>query len=591
MRTIDMQRSLLFLLALVFTSNPSCAQSASIGDVGIQGFFSIGSAPTRVRVQLSNPGPQPVILNITVSVSEKDAHLGRIDRFASSVSLQANESRTIDLPIPLFAGRPVLALDVSTSDGRGIAHQTQILQRPEANALVLLLCAEEKTCNEIVGTINASGNDEQKTRKTKAYTFLVLKDIPEEWWIYGPAHSVILARPASGLSARQREALEGYCRLRGQVTVIDDQVGPGFLDIYRAGARGVRTNVGTGALFHFPDAPELAAFLDRSVGDLQDGDEAKIFRQLGRFNAFRNANDSLPLVTTFSFPTLRWLTVWLVVYIVVVGVLNFFILTRLNRRELAWITVPAIALVFALMLYFMSAAKRPKNVGVDEIATYTMDNQSRQAAAFYEVRISSPHRQDLSVFVPGDAIWNGADQVGKSDANFSMFDRRATNFTDGWTVRFLPERTFEIPLQQWSYQDLNFSGIVTLPGSLGKPAPGQLKNETGLTFQEAVFLADGQVFDLGEIAAGATFASHRGAGEDVESVRKKWFEEMQRRDARIETSSREDLKRLLAIQSSSAPYPFFAGLAEAPVLGANVAGQNFIHRQYIIVVVGMRSTP
>jgi hypothetical protein len=192
--------------------------------------------------------------------------------------------------------------------------------------------------------------------------------------------------------------------------------------------------------------------------------------------------------------------------------------------------------------------------------------------------------------VPGDAIWNGTDHAGKSEANFSVFDRSAANFTDGWTVRFLPERTLEIPLLQWSYQDLSFSGIATLPGSLSSPVPGQLKNETGLTFREAVFMADGQVFDLGEIAAGATFVSRQGTGETADSVRKKWFEELQRRDSRIETSSREDLKRMLAIQSS-ASYPFFAGLADAPVLGANVAGQDFIHRQYIIVVVGLRSTP
>lgn len=50
-------------------------------------------------------------------------------------------------------------------------------------------------------------------------------------------------------------------------------------------------------------------------------------------------------------PPLMLIGLFLFAYIVLVGPLNFFILSRLGRRELAWITIPAIVLVFSVLMY------------------------------------------------------------------------------------------------------------------------------------------------------------------------------------------------------------------------------------------------
>jgi hypothetical protein len=121
---------------------------------------------------------------------------------------------------------------------------------------------------------------------------------------------------------------------------------------------------------------------------------------------------------------------------------------------------------------------------------------------------------------------------------------------------------------------------------------GELANETGLSFRQAVFLGDGRIYDLGEVAAGATFAPRKGAGEDALGLQEKWRGLMQRGESRFDNNSHEDIKRLLATQTQTdGSYPLFAGLAEAPALGASLGGQNFTHRQYIIVVVSLRGTP
>jgi len=573
-------------VAVVALAGLGSAQSASLQEIGIQGYLTKDNSPTRVRVRVTNPGAQATALKLSISVGEKDARLGRVDQFSASVALQAGEDRLLDLPIPFFAARPVLTLTATTPDGRVVLSQSRALERINANSLVLLLCSDDKTCNEVLGTIQASGSDELKTRKTQRYTFLVLKELPEEWWAYAPAHSVILARPAAGLSAAERAALEGYCRQSGQLALVEPLVGPGILDAYRTGtSTEPRTGVGSGGLFRFHDAAELASFFDRSVSDLMT-ETAKNFGEFERSRWIRFSALNSPLSTMFDFPTLPWLIIWLVIYIVIVGAVNFYVLTKLNRRELAWITVPGIALAFALVLYVSSAAKRPDRPGLDEIATYHLDDLSPEAAANYQLRVSSPTRQDLSVRVPGNAVWSGTDQVLTPTASFSVFDRSAANSGEGWSIRLLPQREFVVPLLQWSYQDLNLAGLVTLPGSLKTLPNGQLINETGFSFRQAVLRDGDRVYDLGAVAAGATFSPRNGMGEEIKQLLGPSYT-IVAEAGRFDRNSHEDIKRLL-ITGANASKPVFAGLAEMSSLGASLGTHDYARRQYVIVVITLR---
>jgi len=576
--------------AVLTLGSSAAAQTVAIREVGIQGYFTNDGSPTRVRVEISNPGPA-TSLKLTLSVSDKDARLGRVDKYAFGVPLRAGEDRVLDLPIPLFAAQPVLTINATAPDGRVVTSLTRPLQRIGSNRLVLLLCAEDKTCNDVLGAIQGSGSDELKTRKTQQYTFLVLKDLPDEWWAYGPAHSIIVARPAASLSPPQRAALEGYCRQRGQLALIEPLVGAGLMDAYRTGPDSEsRVETGSGWLYRFRDAEALAAFLDRSLSEFPTTDIAKFYGQYTRSTWIRSGFPGSPLATVFDFPTWGWLIFWLVLYIVIVGGVNFYVLSKVKRRELAWITVPGIALLFALMLYVTSAAKRPDRVGLDEIATYRLDDLTPQAAATYQLRVSSPIRQDLTLTVPGDALWSGTDQQLTPAATFSVFDRRAENFGTGWSIRVMPTMEFSIPLLQWSYQDLNLSGLATLPGSLRRLGNGQLVNETGFSFRQAVFREDDRVYDLGAVGAGAAFLPRNGAGEETQRLVGPSEFAIAAAGRRFNRESHEDIKRMLAGETSTTKRTF-AGLAEAASLGSSLGTKDTTVRRYVIVVITVRNTP
>lgn len=68
----------------------------------------------------------------------------------------------------------------------------------------------------------------------------------------------------------------------------------------------------------------------------------------------------------FRRAALGWLLFFVLAYVALVGPVNFMVLARLRRRELAWLTIPAISLVFALGAYVAGVGLRnaPQMQGV-----------------------------------------------------------------------------------------------------------------------------------------------------------------------------------------------------------------------------------
>lgn len=87
-------------------------------------------------------------------------------------------------------------------------------------------------------------------------------------------------------------------------------------------------------------------------------------------------------------PAIPFLAVFLLGYLLVVGPLNAVVLGRLGRRELAWITVPAISVVFALGPVVVSNAPATGAPVTSHTMTWWLDGagEERVAAAWLGIR-------------------------------------------------------------------------------------------------------------------------------------------------------------------------------------------------------------
>ena len=107
---------------------------------------------------------------------------------------------------------------------------------------------------------------------------------------------------------------------------------------------------------------------------------------------------------SLALPPITGLLVLLLGYIILVGPVNYLVLSRLDRREWAWVTVPALIAVFTVGAFGIGSLLRGSNVIVHEVAIVRGAPGTDAAVAQSYLGIFSPNRATFQLKVPGDAL-------------------------------------------------------------------------------------------------------------------------------------------------------------------------------------------
>lgn len=306
----------------------------------------------------------------------------------------------------------------------------------------------------------------------------------------------------------------------------------------------------------------------------------------------------------FSFPRLRWLTIWLTIYLLVVGPLNFAILRRIKRLEWGWASVCVLAVLFTVGFYLSGSARRPKNYTLDNATIYSLDDRSPVAVEYVGLRTTAPQRGDVQILVNDGVLVvpTGRFAYGQSqgdgeegvDIGASMTDK--ARIQKGWDVELGTPVILRTPMLRWSFQDWDFEGFHKFPGTVHWAATGKLKNDTGVSFREAAY------FDF--TANRQYLFSQVGAGQEIDltgaAVSEIWLRaplphnqnqevlRYQQQQLRSDSSGRNPPFSLAELPSWSFQIPktgqVFAGLSEEPVPGAELQPSG-VHRSAVALTV------
>lgn len=96
-----------------------------------------------------------------------------------------------------------------------------------------------------------------------------------------------------------------------------------------------------------------------------------------------------------TVPSLPWLTAFLLGYVLLVGPINWLVLRRLQRPELAWATVPVVTLAFAAGGFLAATGAQPA-VGIAGRADWWLDGVGGEVAAVI-VRSPTPERHEVAL--------------------------------------------------------------------------------------------------------------------------------------------------------------------------------------------------
>jgi hypothetical protein len=109
-------------------------------------------------------------------------------------------------------------------------------------------------------------------------------------------------------------------------------------------------------------------------------------------------------VPTLALPPVSGLLALLVGYIILIGPVNYLVLRRIDRREWAWVTMPALIAVFAVGAFAYGAVLRGSDILLNEVAIVRGAPGTSEGIAQAYVGLFSPGRGTYQVHVAGDAL-------------------------------------------------------------------------------------------------------------------------------------------------------------------------------------------
>lgn len=216
-----------------------------------------------------------------------------------------------------------------------------------------------------------------------------------------------------------------------------------------------------------------------------------------------NANNALSTLPELSLPSMAYICGWLALYILVVGPANYFILRRLKRTELAWVTIPIIVVVFTSLAYAGGYAYRGEKPILNRLMVMQGWQGVEKARVEALVGVYSPRRNAYQVEAREGFLVSPFPSI--SDALQSG---------DNWTTlknesgAVLSEARVEIG----GMKSLAAEGYLTAPSiehdltmTLSDKTPlleGSVKNTSKHTWKDAVLVTPSGWRTLGDIEPG-----------------------------------------------------------------------------------------
>lgn len=228
----------------------------------------------------------------------------------------------------------------------------------------------------------------------------------------------------------------------------------------------------------------------------------------------RSALSRSPQLRTPAASSIAW---FLALYVFFLVPVNYVVLRSVDRRELAWVTVPLIVAAFSMLSY--AAAVRIKGTQL----------RSRQVSIVQGSDASPLARADsmLWVFSPRKASYSieGRDSKGDEDVQMASAvfgDGRRSDALDNSLQQQSAGRGISVdsaPINMWDYKSFVGQSVVPASGGFTLRQEGGkrfLINQTGQMLKGAAWVESGRVSPLGNLAPNSrteiSAAASKGSG-------------------------------------------------------------------------------
>jgi ABC-2 type transport system ATP-binding protein len=136
----------------------------------------------------------------------------------------------------------------------------------------------------------------------------------------------------------------------------------------------------------------------------------------------RDIRRALATLPTVSTPERDQVLALFLGYALLLGPVNYLVLRRMDRREWAWLTVPALVVAFTLVAYVLGVALKGTSVVVNELAIVHGAAGADRGIAQAWVAVYTPVRASVDARVGGGALVTEAEEPGDRPASERPLD-------------------------------------------------------------------------------------------------------------------------------------------------------------------------
>ena len=188
-------------------------------------------------------------------------------------------------------------------------------------------------------------------------------------------------------------------------------------------------------------------------------------------------------------------------YILLLVPANYFTLKRFRRKELAWVTIPSLVIIFSVTAYVAGSASREKRLVANSAQVWETTAGSDVARYFGKLSLFSPNRSRHAIEFadPSALVWDTA--FGRSEASYPILQSvRGRNLVMPKTDLFM-----------WSTRTLAYEGVCRMPGTIsadlttdGMRIRGTIANNLPFALKDCVLYGDRFMKEIGQLRPGET---------------------------------------------------------------------------------------
>lgn len=219
---------------------------------------------------------------------------------------------------------------------------------------------------------------------------------------------------------------------------------------------------------------------------------------------WESAQQAAAAVPGIRLPNVLQLCGFLAVYVVLIGPVNYFVLWRLKRRELAWITIPLLVLLFSGIAYITGFQLRGSEVIVHRLAVVHSWAGRDTAEVQSLVGIWSPRRARYDIEVESGYLARPMPQ--NFAGGLSSVIETTIEEEDPVTLRRVQVDVGSVQpfvIEGFDDQPLDITASLTLePGGAGLHVEGDITNRSTESLTDVSLIVAGTAQQLADLPAG-----------------------------------------------------------------------------------------